>query len=313
MGVNFKEAFTYFLQDKTWKYKYVILALVGFVLNLAAVEHIGFITIPFSLFVSGFYILLTHNLINENKPVLPDFDLEKIFINALKYIGAIIIYSMGFVAIVVGLLIIQSLLAVVVRVAGVSVFVPFMLILSILGLVLILGLSIFYLLISLLIRLSFSENLSFKQALDIKRLIKIFNSNLAQYVLLFVLWGVISISTSLIYQNAPIFDNKPVLILTLLVIAFTNTFIAFAFTHLITQAYKQSLAKLENNESKLESLKHKPNNFDYKAIGAMVLISIIFLTAFSSMPVSKDSSLGKMFIQMKQMKYQKHGIHHTHP
>jgi len=68
MSVDFKEAFTYFLQDKSWKLKIGLLSLFIFINSVSVtLWHNFFVGIPFSLFIVGFIALLFNNLINNSK------------------------------------------------------------------------------------------------------------------------------------------------------------------------------------------------------------------------------------------------------
>jgi hypothetical protein len=108
MGVNFREAFTYLFKDKSWKRKFILLSAFAFINAMAIILWRNFlIGIPVGLLNLGFILMLTGNLINETAPVLPEFDIKKIFKTGLKFYGVIFTFLAIYLVIAIILLVIK--------------------------------------------------------------------------------------------------------------------------------------------------------------------------------------------------------------
>lgn len=302
MGVNFKEACTYVFKDNGWKSKFAILTILFFVsTTITYLTQESIFALIIGLFSVGYNILLTNNLINDAERVLPDFKIKELFQKGIKYLG--VVFTILAIYAAIGITV--SLLSVIISIITIvfaklypafdmSLFNPLLFVspLIVIGIIVFLGLFIVFILP--FSQLLFSENFSYKESFNIKKMFKVFGANWGLYILLFVLTIFMSISIDSPLSLSFIYDNKPILVLFALLVSIVNTFIYFMETHLITNAYKLSLAKIESDDSKLEQLNHKFNSFDYKAIGAIVVISITLFSTMFMFPVSRNSSLGKL-------------------
>jgi len=312
MSVNFKEAFTYFLRDKSWKLKFVVLAIVFSIPNLAIVLWKNFIIgIPFTLFLVGFSVLLMHNLINDINPVLPDLSIKNIYKTGLKFYGTIFGYFVLYIIAIIIWAIAQIIIILATTFAGkiylsssglIKQLLNFEMIAGFIVLAIFLAFSIF---IDPFIRLLFCENLSFKESFNIKKIFIAFAKNWRTYLLVFGVSVFAYAPSGLMYNMAFIYDNKPILIFVLLISAFITSFLSFSIISLMTQAYRQSLAKINRDDLKMESLKHTLNAFDYKAISIILIMSVSLMVIFFSFPLSKHSPLSQAFNHTKSLKNKK--------
>lgn len=237
MNIDFKEACTYFLQDKRWKFKMLILAIIWLIPTLSPLTAL--MGIPLYLFSLGYTLVLTHNLINNTGSILPEFEIKKNFILGLKYTGILISYLAILFLFILGstvpVAIITSFLGKTSFIAGITALVSISLMFSF---------SVFAVLIIFLSQVVFCENFSFKDAFNLKRILHIFKTNWKQYSFLFFLFICINALEIMIVKIPFIRYNQLLFIFFNELFVLFNLFLSFVFAYLYSQLFKNSLAKL---------------------------------------------------------------------
>ena len=319
MSLDFKRAFTYLKENENWLFTFTIIAILTLITNVSVIAvHNVIAVMPITLFMGGFHILLINNLIHEKSPILQNFksNISNLFMTGLKYWGVSFGFIGLFAILALGILMIHILIIFITSLLGIAFiskesFSSVMNAEVIIFTIVIVSFALYYSVVSLFMSLTFGEHLSFKKAFCIKKITGIIARDWVNYLLLFVLSALVYISFPLIREVSYIYDNKVLLYIVLILQSIVMTYFFFALTFLFTQAYKQSLAKLENSEEKVELLQHNLNNIDYKIISSIVVISIAFLIALCLLPISPNSSIGRLNTQLTQISKMKAKQNHS--
>ena len=236
MILDFKRAFTYFMEDEKWLSKLLILSFISIITNFLNVfvgqniESWPYI-ILMMVFNFGFFILLLNNLLNKEIK-LPDVNLLKILKYGLKFSLVYLSYLLIFGILTIVVLLVSSIMFGIAAAFGVS-----KVIISVLFVILYLPLILAYVLYAGFSHLAFGENLKYNDSFKIIRIFKLFINNWHRYAGITVLYVLFITSQFMFSFISPIFENKIIYFTVLSLFTIIHFILAFAFCYLYSEVY----------------------------------------------------------------------------
>ncbi|EKE04157.1 MAG: hypothetical protein ACD_20C00099G0002 [uncultured bacterium] len=262
MNISFKEAFTYFFKDKTWKYKLPIFTIFLYALYLfyflgktSFLFKIGILILL--IFICGYLALLAHNLISKKDEILPDFSFQKILLSGFKYYSVTFSYIFLIFAISIIWFILyhyfsKDLGYILAHMSLISSF-YFKATIAVAGIIrskillwTILSVIIFVSLMFFLIAITaFSQRLNFKDSFNLKRLINIFKYAHKEYLFIFSIMGIGIILVFMVPHTQLFSDNQLGILVLSIIISIIQVPIILVWQHLLCQAYNVGVNKMQ--------------------------------------------------------------------
>ncbi len=297
MQIDFKKAFTYYLQDEKWTNKLIVLCVISiFATIFSGITGNYWIYVPSSLFGFGYTALLTNNILNEKAHKLPDFHLKKIFQHGFNYATAS--FSYIFMTLCIFAIIFISVTLILLAIAlftkyGKSEMATLKMFNNLFLLISLLAAFVFSWVSLQFLQLTYGENLKFRDIFNFKRNAKLFFNAKNSFIPILIIFGIFAMSEQNFLQLSIFWINKPFFLSISSFFVVINYFLFFASTYLFAQSYKISLARIEGSFEYQEP-NIKTRNHNITIVAAMIILSLTMVTASFTFPKVDQK-------QMKQM------------